>query len=313
MEKERLFYNLHQTIKSIGIIDEELKYSDGNNWVKDLSSQISQMDDEMLDIVLNIYSKLTTYTRDNISFIICNSDSLRDIFYKNGILVEENLQLLYEPYCHYLIISPVVTLHCFRKNIKEFEEIIKTVVFNPARDVIERLILGKDVSNLRIVGFLDTLFELSELSPKFVESIADNAGPLHKMQMEIYQKTRPEDADNQRCEYVEYLSKNKNNNYINKVIDYITSNEFEEYTTVQKIQSLNIDYLPQLISKYGEKIAYEEFLAKPNLKELFKKSPKLAMRLFDLYTEGKIDGDLDSIANTYYPLTNHFKLIEKIL
>lgn len=133
------------------------------------------------------------------------------------------------------------------------------------------------------------------------------------MQIEIYTKTPEKDADSQRKEYTNFLFKNNEKIVIDRVLDYISSTDFAQYKTVKTIQSLNISCLNDLIKKYGEKVVYEEILNIPNLKKLFKKSPKIAMRLYDLNCDEKLDEDINTLAGKFLLFDHHFKLIENLL
>lgn len=85
MEKEKLFYDLHQTIKTVGMTGDGFDHTSRNEWIKDLAGKISQMNDKTLDIVFDIYQRLNPYTKDNLEFIISHTDLLKIIFLKMEI------------------------------------------------------------------------------------------------------------------------------------------------------------------------------------------------------------------------------------
>ena len=98
MEKEYLFYKLCKEVKkqvnSINYLYSDAKTEKINSIVGTLTT----MSEETLELVLTVFSKLTTYNPDNIFFITGNSDLLKSIFFKDGNIIEEKLGIQSEAY-----------------------------------------------------------------------------------------------------------------------------------------------------------------------------------------------------------------------
>jgi len=290
MEKEKLFYDLHQTIKDVGANGEStsLHLPLRSNWIKQLTGEISQMDDKKLEMVFDVYSRLTSYTLDNLNFIILHSNMLEYMFYENGEIIEENLALLYAPYADSLIHSPIITKHCFKNNISGnavWNATLRCVCSGEYdKFTIENLILGDEVKNYRIIEAFDLLLELYETLPEFVEPLKEGAGPLYKTLIDIHDKTDEKDVSKQLSEYKQFLQYYKcNSEIIYRVLMYITSHDFVPYETVKTIKLLDIKDSDNVISKYGNNI-----LSIPGFKALLKDSEKIADKLHELYLADKL-------------------------
>ena len=274
MEKEYLFYKLCKEVKkqvnSLNYLHSNAKTEKINSIVGTLTT----MSEETLELVLTVFSKLTTYNPDNIFFITGNSDLLKSIFFKDGNIIEEKLGMLYDPYSIFLSVSPTITEYCYTNNIVDFNSLCFI-----RREPIENLIKGKTVSNKKIVDILDTLFELEETCPKFVSSL--NPGPLHEMQMKIYKNTLAEKAKSDRDLYIKSL-RNYNEEELTKVINFIQNNEFVEYETVKIISIIGIDCIDELVKKYGTKAILKDAFENEAFVKLSKRVPKLTVKLYDL-------------------------------
>ena len=289
MEREKLFYDLHQTIKEVGTNskDTSLKISSSSTWIKQLTGEISQMKDETLNLVLDIYERLTSYTRANLNFIILHTDLLEYMLYEYGEIVEEHLALLYTPYAECLVYSPIITKYCFKNNISGksvWNATTKCTCHGDEKSTIEKLILDDEVESYRIIEAWELLLELYKTIPEFVEPLIERAGPLYKTLIEIHNKTDRKDVENQLDEYTNFLERYKyDNKIISKVIDYITSHEFVPYKTVEAINLLDIKDSDKVIAKYGNNI-----LNFPVFRTLLMKSQKIADKLYELYSSDKL-------------------------
>ena len=314
MEREKLFYDLHQTIKEVSK-HEESAYSDFCDkitWIRKLTGEISQMKQENLSIVLDIYSRLPKYTPDSIEFIIRHAGELKDIFYIDGEFVEKNIELLYNPYIESLIESPIITLYCFNNNIsssKTWNIVLRCICIS--KTTIENLLLGIEVPNREIINSLPLLFELNVECSNFAKIINEKAGPLHKMQMDIhkgYSTTSKKDARNT---YIKFLVKNiRDEETINRVIEYINTHEFDKTKTLNEICNLDVNYPDKLKASCKSNI-----LVFPAFKELYKYSPKIAERLFELYSTNKIKiKEFEKLVHSFLDFDeSQIEIIEKLL
>lgn len=313
MKREKLFYELYLTIKEVA---QNADFSfDKNEWFKNLYGKIMAMDDNTLDIVLDTFSRLNNYSYYNISFIILQSEKLESIFYQDGKFIEENLVLLRKPYDYPLFLSAIITKFCFINNIP-IDEFNRFLLLKNEVEILEKIIQEREkVDNNFVINNLDFFFDIYKYSPKFASVL--NLGPLHNMQITIYERTKKEDADSQRLKYRKYLSKytsKGSTQILNKVIDYITNCEFVEYETVEFIGAADIECLDELISKYGKEKFFKKVLSNKTLKRLSKVSPKFLMSILDSHLDDDSSNKLNEIAKNFSDLTStQMKAIENFL
>lgn len=312
-----LFYDLHQTIKEVGTrgTAKHLCITDRNDWIKKITGEISLMKATPLKHVLDIYSRLDSYTIDIIDFIILHADALEDIFYENDNFIEENLKLLSDSYFKSLKYSHIITLHCLRNNVphdKIWDCVSRCICFrNIGIRIVESLILDLPIPNSDMVNSLDLLFSLNEICPEFAETINEKAGPLHKMQMDIYNSSDKNDRNNPKDAYVYFLEKNKaNEEVINRVIEYINNNKFVENKTLSDICSLDVKYSYELKASCDKGI-----LSYPDFKKLYNTSPKISEKLSELYSNNKLElRDFCNIVSGFLKFDeSEIELIETLL
>lgn len=314
MEKEKLFYDLHQTIKEVSSKGDGIYLSSDSklDWINKLTGELTNMDDETLNLVLDIYTRLTSYTFDNIEYIIKHPDEVKSIFYEDGEFIEKYSKLLYPPYIKSLMESPVITMHCFDNNIPSrdiWNCVLTCMCFG--KTPIEDLILGKELSNREIINALPLLFKLNNECIAFAKTLNNQAGPLHKMQMDIYVNSKDSSYEKARNRYIEFLVKNmRDDETINRVIEYINIHEFDENTTLEEICNLDVNYSDLLKSSNKSNI-----LVFPAFKELYKYSPKIAERLFELYSADEINiNEFEKLVHSFLDFDeSQFEIIEKLL
>lgn len=312
MEREKLFYDLHLAIKEVAN-NPDFSF-EKIQWYQNLYTEIMKMNDSTLDMLLDTFSRLKEHSYYNISFIILQSEKLKNLFYKDGRFIEEKLVFLHKPYDFPFYISSIITEYCFYNNIpvKEFD---RYVLLKTDIKVLEKIIQeGEKVNNSFIARNLDFFFDIYEHSPKFAASL--KLGPLHDMQITIYKKTIPEDANSERKKYINYLSKynNSHEKILNKVIEYIKDCEFIEHETIEIIGAMDIECLDELIEKYGKKTVFEKILPNQSLRRLSKLSPKILMNLLDLHLKDESDKKLNETAKNLSNLNfSQLKAIEEML
>ena len=314
MEKEKLFYDLHQTIKDIGLDENNdlLDYDTKLVWISKLTGVISQMNDATLNMVLDIYTRLTSYSLKNLEFIIMQADELEYVFYTDGEVIEKNLILLYEPYIQSLMESPIITLHCLNNNILGDEVwncVLTCICFG--KNTIENLILNNEVSNRDIINSLPLLFKLNAECSNFAKTINDKAGPLHKMQMDIHNGYTTSYKRDARNKYLEFLVKNmRDEDTINRVIEYINTHDFNTTTSINEICELDVNYSDEIKNSSKSNI-----LMFPAFKVLYKTSPKIAERLFELYSTNKLElKEFENLVHSFIEFNeSQTEVIEKLL
>lgn len=276
MEKEKLFFKLFETIKEVQSKEQSFSCRE---WSKELYCELLKMTDSTLDIVLEIFSRLNYYSYYNISFIINKSDMLERIFYWDGNFINEKLELLSTPYDRLLYYSPIIAEYCYTNKIP-IEEVKEYIFLSDYKDALEIIIKKENISNIFIANNLEYLFSIYKNAPKLYSLL--KLGPLHEMQITIYEKTRPENANSDRLKYVRFISNHKYDaNTLDKVINYINNCKFVEYETVEFICALDIESLDEFIEKYGKKTVLEQILNDKNSHKLCKSHPKLLMNILD--------------------------------
>lgn len=280
MEKEKLFFKLFKAIREI---QSEQTSFNLNKWDKELYGVIVKMNNSTLDIVLDIFSRLNYYSYYNISFIIEKYHLIEEIFYENGNFIDEKLVLLSKPYDKPFYCSHIITEYCYTNDIP-VEEFEKYIIFRNDSDMLEEIIKNNNLYTCYIMDYLSLLFQIYKDSPKFYSTLklGPLLGPLNKMQITIYEKTKSEYAELDREKYLKFISSNRNNaSIINKLINYINNCEFVEHETVEFICAMDINALNELIEKYGKEIVFEQILVNEEAKILSKLSPKLLINILN--------------------------------